>query len=146
MSEETQRRLAEYAAFFEGITPERLGQLDQWFSPDARFKDPFNDVQGLEGIRRVFEHMFATCREPRFLVHDVAEREGIGYVYWDFRADVGPRKRSRKLFIRGVSRVTLATDGRVTSHVDFWDAGKYFYERLPLLGSLLRAVRSRLRV
>jgi hypothetical protein len=41
---------------------------------DARFIDPFNDVAGHAGIRRVFEHMFATLDEPRFEVVQALHR------------------------------------------------------------------------
>lgn len=31
--------------------------------------------------------------------------------------------------------------GKVIEHIDYWDAGGQVYERLPLLGSILRQVR-----
>jgi hypothetical protein len=146
MSPDVQHRLADYARLFEALTPEGLDVLGERFAPDARFKDPFNDVQGVDAIRRVFEHMFRSCHDPRFVVHDFAGHASVGYLHWDFQAGVGPVSRPKRLFIQGVSRVTFDADGRVTSHIDYWDAGEYFYEALPLIGSLLRAIKARLRV
>jgi steroid delta-isomerase len=36
-------------------------------------------------------------------------------------------------------------DGRVVYHRDYWDAAGELYERIPLLGALMRGVRRRLR-
>jgi steroid Delta-isomerase len=42
-----------------------------------------------------------------------------------------------------MSELTFDSDGKVARHIDYWDAGKHFYEKLPLLGALLRAIRRR---
>ena len=45
-------------AAFEGLTPDRLDALGSLYTDDARFKDPFNEVQGRPAIRAIFAHMF----------------------------------------------------------------------------------------
>ena len=50
--------------------PRQLPQLAQIYTETARFKDPFNEVQGVPAIRAIFEHMFRTLDAPRFIVHD----------------------------------------------------------------------------
>ncbi len=54
--------------------------------------------------------------------------------------------RSKPWVFEGASVVTLATDGRVAEHIDHWDAASAFYERLPILGSLLGWIRGRITV
>ena len=65
------RRLAR---FYETLTPAALPGLDQLYAPDARFKDPFNEVAGTAAIGRIFAHMFATTEAPRFEVTDCIEQ------------------------------------------------------------------------
>ena len=43
--------------FFEQLQPQDLQRLPEIYAPQARFKDPFNEVQGLTEIERIF----ATC-------------------------------------------------------------------------------------
>jgi len=38
--------VARLIAFFETLTPHSLAGLADIYAADARFKDPFNDVQG----------------------------------------------------------------------------------------------------
>ena len=41
------------------------------YTADARFKDPFNAVQGVPAIQRIFAHMFVALDGPRFVIVDV---------------------------------------------------------------------------
>ncbi|OOG25921.1 hypothetical protein B1C78_05575 [Thioalkalivibrio denitrificans] len=137
------RRLADYARFFEALTPEGLGELDAYFTPDARFRDPFNDVRGVPDIRGVFEHMYRVCPEPRFRVLERARTGNIALIRWRF-TDGAAAGRRMALNIEGVSRVQFDARGRVVEHVDYWDAAAQVYERIPVLGGILRLLRRRL--
>ena len=41
---DAQAAAARLAQLYEQLTPARLAQLGDYYAPDARFKDPFNDV------------------------------------------------------------------------------------------------------
>ena len=45
--------------------------------------------------------------------------------------------------VRGVSHLVLAPDGRIAEHRDYWDAAEELYEKLPLLGGLMRWLKRR---
>ena len=60
--------LAGIVRFYETLAPDSLDQLAGLYAADARFKDPFNDVVGVETISGIFRHMFATVEAPRFEV------------------------------------------------------------------------------
>jgi ketosteroid isomerase-like protein len=59
---------AQIAHFFEQLQPESVVQLKNFYSPTARFKDPFNQVQGIEAIEQVFLHMYESLENPRFVI------------------------------------------------------------------------------
>ncbi len=42
------------------------------------------------------------------------------------------------MHIRGASHLRFAGDGRIAMHRDYWDAAEELYEKLPLLGALMR--------
>jgi hypothetical protein len=39
----------------------------------------------------------------------------------------------------------FAADGRIARHRDYWDVAEELYEKVPLLGGLMRLVKRRLR-
>lgn len=143
MTTPAERHLARYCALFAGLRPEDLVRLPEFFAAEARFKDPFNDVRGVERVQAVFAHMFAVTEGPRF---DILEQQACGdtgFVRWRFRFAPRGRPRAQRT-IEGVSRVVFAADGRVAEHVDYWDPVEGLYDGLPLLGPILRLLRRRL--
>ncbi len=134
-------RIARIVELFEQLSPEGLPRLAEIYTADARFKDPFNEVQGVPAIRRIFEHMFRTLEAPRFVVHDVVVQGGQCFLTWDFLFRL---KRGGELVVRGGSHLKLADDGRISLHRDYWDVAEELYEKLPVLGGLMRWLRRRL--
>lgn len=132
-----------YIRFFETLSPESLVRLPALVTNDVLFRDPFNDVRGIDLMRRVFERMFADVADPRFVVSAVACEGDIAFLRWRF---TGRTRGSAggPLSLEGVSEIHLAENGRVSAHIDHWDAARQLYERLPLLGWVLRRVRRRL--
>ncbi len=136
-------RVARIVALFETLSPEALPQLATIYTEDARFKDPFNEVQGLAALRRIFEHMYATLDEPRFVVHERVVQGERCFLTWDFVFRLRSGRREQ-LVVRGASHLVLAADGRIAMHRDYWDVAEELYEKLPVLGTLMRFLRRRL--
>ena len=134
---------AAYVAFFETLSPNSLQDLDDLCSADVRFRDPFNDVTGTERFRAVLAKMFRDVADPRFEVTDRATSGQTCYLRWVFTfRSGGPSGRHQR--IDGVSEIQFDVTGKVIAHLDYWDPGAHVYERIPLLGALVRIVRRRL--
>ena len=134
-------RVQRVLRFYEGLRESDLPHLAALYAPDARFKDPFNDVRGVLPIRAVFEHMFRTLREPRFVVHQAVARQDQCFLSWDFH--FVPRRGGAAMTIHGATYLHFGADGRITLHRDYWDAAEELYEKLPLLGVLMRWLKRR---
>lgn len=129
--------------FYETLTPETLKGLDQLYDAHARFKDPFNEVQGVVAIKAVFNHMFATVQQPRFKVLQAFSAGDQAFMSWQFifnRVGSGP-----EMVIQGATHVVFTSQGKVSLHRDYWDAAEELYEKLPVLGGLMRYLRRRLK-
>lgn len=133
-------RLDDIIAWFESLNPQSVDRTGEFYAPEAYFKDPFNEVQGVEPIRRVFAHMFEQVAEPRFRVTGRWEGSDGAMLAWDLTFRAGGRTR----LVRGVSHLRLAPDGRIAWHRDYWDIAGEIYESVPVLGALLRFLRRRL--
>lgn len=133
-------RVQRVVAFYEGLREADLARLDEIYAADARFVDPFNDVRGVAPIRAIFAHMFATLREPRFAVHDAVAEGDQAFLTWDFRFAA---RGGAPTTIRGATHLRFAPDGRITEHRDYWDAAGELYEKLPLVGALMRWLKRR---
>jgi ketosteroid isomerase-like protein len=126
--------------WFETLTPETVARIDAIYAADAFFKDPFNEVRGVPAIRRIFEHMFVQVKNPRFHITERWEHERGAALLWDFTFEAGGRTQT----VRGASHLQFAPDGRIAHHRDYWDAAEELYEKVPVLGALMRAIKRRL--
>jgi steroid delta-isomerase len=137
-------RTAQAVRYFETLTRASLDASVYIYTEDARFKDPFNEVQGRAAINAIFDHMFDTLIEPRFKVLDAITEGNQAFLTWDFtfRRKASPAPMT----IHGGSHLHFAADGRIAVHRDYWDAAEELYAKLPLLGTLMRWLRRQLTV
>ena len=131
--------------FYHELSLDSLARFPEFYSANAYFKDPFNEVRGLQSIERIFTHMFRQVSEPRFVVLErVVDGQGALLV-WDFhyrlRLPWGPDRRE---LIRGSSHLRFDPEGKVVWHRDYWDAAEELYAKLPGLGWLMRVLRRKL--
>ncbi|MBX3635875.1 MAG: nuclear transport factor 2 family protein [Rubrivivax sp.] len=134
--------VARVVAFYERLQPADLARLAQLYADGVYFKDPFNEVRGVAAVRRVFEHMFATLEAPRFIVHERVVQGTQAFLTWDFVFRLRGRS-GEEIRVRGATHLRLAADGRVAEHRDYWDAAEELYEKLPVLGTLMRWLKRR---
>jgi steroid delta-isomerase len=111
------------------------GRLAEIASEGVRFRDPFNDLRGVESLRRLLLHTKERLPGAQFRVWDTAWSGSTAYLKWRMTARVRLLGDWR---VEGMSEVRFGPDGRVEEHLDYWDAAGQFYGRLPLIGPLLR--------
>lgn len=126
---------------YQGLTPDRLSELEACYAPDAYFKDPFNEVRGVPAIRRIFEHMFTALQAPRFVITQQIVQDHRAFLEWEFRFRLSRWKPEVEQCIKGASFLSFDEQGRVSHHRDYWDAAEELYAKLPLLGVLMRWLR-----
>lgn len=145
MTQPIQPEIDRIVTYFETISVAALDQLDTAYSDVATFKDPFNDVQGIEAIRAVYAHMFATLDNPRFAVTGRWLAAGSVVLRWDFAADGLRGRRAAPIAFTGLTLLELDAHGRIQAHRDYWDAAEEVYEKVPVLGAMLRLIKRRMR-
>lgn len=133
-------RLQQMVHFFETLTPESLGKFGSFYADDAYFKDPFNEVHGLPAIDKIFRHMFNQVDGARFVVTSQVAQGDTAFLVWKFLFRM-KRFSIEEQCIFGATHLVFAADGRVGYHRDYWDAAEELYEKLPLLGSLMRLLK-----
>jgi len=138
-----QEAVARLVGFFEQLTPASVARMPEFYAPQARFKDPFNDVHGLAAISTIFSHMFVALESPRFVVVERIVQGHQCFLTWEFRFRFKNFKKHEDQVILGASHVVFAENGLVSLHRDYWDAAEELYEKLPAVGSLMRWLKKR---
>ncbi len=128
-----------FQRYLESLTAETVPQMAELVASDVRFIDPFHDVSGTASMQRVFAAIFVSLKNVRFTVIDRAWSGNAWYLRWRFEAE---RRNSGQIFaFDGMSELYFDAEGRVRLYRDHWDAATGFYEKLPVLGLVLRWLR-----
>ncbi len=129
---------------FNRLDKTSLSLLDIIYHPDIRFVDPAHTLNGLPALREYFSSLYENVRSIRFAFDPPIQSDSRAVVTWTLHM-VHPRlAKGRPVAVEGCSCLTFASDGRVIRHRDYFDLGAMIYEHLPLVGSLIRTVKTRL--
>lgn len=124
--------------FFENLSQQNVAEIPTLYAADAYFKDPFNEVNRVEDIMRIFDEMFHQVNKPRFVVHTAFESGEQIFIAWRFVFQMKRFKAGEIQCIRGASHLLLNQQGLVQSHRDYWDTAEELYEKIPVLSGLMR--------
>ncbi|KJV10101.1 hypothetical protein VZ95_07180 [Elstera litoralis] len=131
-----------FQRYLENLTAETVPHLAELVAGDVRFIDPFHDVSGIAATERVFAAIFVSLKNVRFTVIDKAWSGNAWYLRWRFEAE--RPQGGQILAFDGMSELYFDADNRVRLYRDHWDAATGFYEKLPVLGWVLRLLRRKI--
>jgi hypothetical protein len=128
--------LADYSA---ATIRERAVEL---YAPDAYFNDQIKELTGAAAIGDYLARSAEMLVEPRIEVQGTASQGGDHYVRWLMTFRTEPDEPP--ISARGITHVRFGADGKVIFHADFWDVSAAVWERLPVVGTVIRKARARL--
>ena len=123
-----------YLNLFSNLNKDNIKKFDDLVVKDIIFIDPFNNTKGLDNFKNIFYHMFDTVEEPKFDIVDYAQNEDHIFLKWKMTFYAFKASQT----IEGMSDITLNKEGKVISHLDYWDSLNGIFIKLPFLGFLYK--------
>ncbi len=123
-----------YINLFSNLNFKNIEKFDDLVDKDIEFSDPFNHFKGIENFKKVFYHMFKNVKNPSFIILDYSKNKHKVFLKWKM---VFYAFKSEQ-FIEGVSEITLNNEGKINSHIDYWDSMNGLFIKLPFIGILYR--------
>ena len=123
-----------YLNLFSNLNKENIKNFDDLVTRDIIFIDPFNNIKGLDNFKNIFYHMFDTVEEPKFDIVDYAQNKDHIFLKWKMTFYAFKASQT----IEGMSDITLNKEGKVISHLDYWDSLNGIFIKLPFLGFLYK--------
>ena len=123
-----------YLNLFSNLNKENIKKFDDLVVKDIVFIDPFNNIKGLDNFKTIFYHMFDTVEEPKFDIVDYAQNKDHIFLKWKMTFYAFKASQT----IEGMSDITLNKEGKVISHLDYWDSLNGIFIKLPFLGFLYK--------
>ena len=129
-----------YSRTLEDTDAGSLTRLLDLCAETIEFRDPFNHTFTKQAFSIVLEHMFKTVQGLKFEVHNIIGEDRLWVLKWTFTGKIKPIGEVK---IVGLTEVALNEEAQVIRHIDYWDSGEEVYSKVPVLGALIRLIRSR---
>lgn len=133
--------LERFLQVYQELDRDHLHLLDEVYAENVSFTDPLHHVEGLPALHGYFERMYANVTAVRFDFERVLAGDGEAMLTWTMHLQHPRLSPTEPLALPGATH--LRFDAKVHCHRDYFDAGALLYERLPLLGGVVRAIRRR---
>lgn len=124
-------------SWFEQLSPQTLGQIKDIYHAQCYFKDPFNEFYERKSLEKLFAEMFVKLEKPSFVINETLSEGRSTFIVWQFHFVL----RQRNVQINGSSHVKFDDQGLVTFHRDYWDAAEELYEKLPVIGFVMKQLK-----
>lgn len=135
--------IGRFDAFFADVTEESIrSRIDGFYAPDVHFNDTLKTLRGREAVKAYFLRMPQHTEFVRGRVLDHSRSGANYYVRWIL--DVRYKGAKETVRTMGVTLLRFDESGRVFLHQDFWDSSAGFYEHLPVLGGVMRWIKSKI--
>jgi len=131
-----------FQGMYQALDKDRLHLLAEVYSPDIVFIDPVHRVEGLEDLTEYFRRMYEGVAEIGFVFEDAVVEANRAFLTWEMRLRHLRFRPSETLTLPGATLIRF--DERVRFHRDYFDLGAMIYERIPVLGGAIRAIKARL--
>lgn len=131
-----------FQRIYAGLRLNTLGQLNEIYAPEIHFVDPFHSMRGREEFNRYMHSTYSGVASCSFVYEDVIEQDGRALIAWTMRMRHLKFRPDEEVILRGASRLHFGRT--ITFQEDYYDGGALLYERIPLVGAVVRAVKRRI--
>ena len=116
--------------------------LDEIYTTDMKFEDPAHIVEGLDDFKKYIKNLYQNVTSCTFNFIKIERFSGGAVLEWNMLIS-HPRLNKGIIFtVSGVSVVRY--DDKIYSHRDYFDLGGMLYERLPLIGCIIKFIKTNL--
>lgn len=136
--------LHRFKTVFNQLNANNLNLLAEIYAADVAFRDPVHELQGLPALRAYYGRLYDGVISCQFEFRDEIIGDHQAMLAWIMRFQHARFRPNEALDLRGVSHLKFHDDGKVFQHHDYFDMGAFIYERVHLLGSVIRMIKKRL--
>lgn len=115
------------------------------YAADLYFRDPFKEIHDEAPFEAYLLRGSGSVAQFSIDWKDVAESQGDYYFRWVMTLKLKRDGKSKPPTLTcGISQVRFGADGKVIFQQDYYDAGAFLYEKLPILGGEIRYIKKRM--
>lgn len=130
--------------FFQKLSLENIDLVDQFYAADTVFQDPIHRVVGAKSVKEYYKALYSNVKSIRFEYGKGIESGSTVSLEWKMFLVTDAIANGQEITVDGVSLIKFNKEGKAIEHRDYFDMGEFIYERVPVLGSIIRYIKKRM--
>ncbi len=131
---------------FNKMNKDNVSQVvDDFYHEDIEFSDPVETIKGREGIKKYYGNMYKNVKEIKFDFSETITQGDTVVGVWVMTLKTDALNGGEAFQVDGNSVIRFR-DGKVIYHRDYFDMGAFIYERIPVVGWMVRKMKSKLKL
>ncbi len=119
--------------------------VDQFYHEEIEFSDPVEKIKGREGIKKYYNNMYQNVKEIKFDFSEMVSQGDTVVGVWVMTLKTDSLNDGKPFQVDGNSVIRFK-DGKAIYHRDYFDMGAFIYEKIPVVGWMVRKVKSKLKL
>ena len=126
--------IQKYIKGYENINLSSLHEILDCIGHNFYFSDPFITIKGKDKFEEYFSNILKKIKNPKFKIISTSKDKSIFFIKWSFSGTY-----KKKFSFEGISEIEIKNK-LIIKHIDYWDSGRHFYCKIPLLGILFKRI------
>lgn len=144
MSQLQQATLDRLVSFYRSLDARPLSELAEIYHPEICLRDPVGTHQGLPQLEHYFASLLKNLRYCRFEVSRTHHFDDNALLIWRMIYAHPSLQRGAEQSLEGSSYLQFRDD-KISYQRDYYDMGAMLYEKIPVLGAVIKQLKKRLK-
>lgn len=132
--------------FFDKLSKDNMTLVDEFYHPQVEFMDPVETIKGSEKIKTYYGNMYQNVKSIKFDFVEFHEAGNHVIAIWKMTLETDKLNGGEPFSVDGNSVIKFDELGKAVYHRDYFDMGAFVYERVPVVGYVIRKIKERLKV
>lgn len=132
--------------FFDKLSKDNMSLVEEFYHPQVDFTDPVGHIKGSEKIKAYYGNMYQNVKSINFKFNNFYEAGDTVVAIWTMTLETEQLNGGSPFSVDGNSVIKFDDSGKAIYHRDYFDMGAFIYERLPVVGFVIKKIRKRLEV
>ena len=129
--------------FYADINTESVEQLGSIYHDKVQFVDPVRTHAGLTALQDYFVNLLTNVTHCRFDITSIDTIDNRLFIVWKMHYGHPQIANGKPVTLQGTSFLKQEAD-KIVFQQDYYDMGAMLYEHIPVLGFVVKKLKSRL--
>ena len=137
----SQERIDQFISDMNSLNFDNVQEvLSNIYSDRINFVDPVKNINGIDNLTSYFRNLYSRVSKCHFTLNNYISNGQQYSLQWEMQLRHKKVAKNKEIVLEGASFIQFS-DGKIHFHQDYYDLGALVYERLPILGTVVKKVR-----